>query len=260
MRAFHVGRALQKIGRPTLVVIGADEVQPEAKARTAQEYDVAREIRVVRSAPRSFVSRGVSIFDPAFTNIHGLVAEAQDEAWLTEFQKQFDLTWFCKLRTANYLAKANWPRSVVDVDDLPSTMERSYLKTSPDLRTRLKSSIRIFELSRHETRLGRRFDVLGVCSENDRSLFDPRLPIHVIPNGFERPVTLPVRQLSQPPRIGFMGLYSYSPNLEGVRWFIRNCWDQVKSEFPGVRLRLVGEESGRPAEAGRSLGGRPRMG
>jgi glycosyltransferase involved in cell wall biosynthesis len=246
LRAFHIGRALQQLGRPTLVVIGADEVEPKVKAKAAEEYDLGREIRVVPCPSRSQLSRAASIFDPAFVNIHGVVAEARDEAWMAEFQKQFDLTWFCKLSTANYFAKAKWHRSVVDVDDLPSTMERSFLKTSRDVCTQLKSRLRIFELSQHESRLHRRFDVLGVCSEHDREILGGRSSIHVIPNGFKRPLSLPIRKPSQPPRIGFMGLYSYSPNSEGVRWFIRHCWDRVKAEVPGVRLRLVGEDSNGP--------------
>jgi glycosyltransferase involved in cell wall biosynthesis len=246
LRAFHVGRALQQLGRPSLVVIGADEVEPKVKARITEEYDLGREINVIPTPARDWMTRATSIFDPIFANIHGLVTEARDEAWMTEFQKQFDLIWFCKLRTANYFARAKWHRSVVDVDDLPSTMERSLLKTSQNMHPRLKSHLRIFELSQHESRLNDRFDVLGVCSEHDREILGGRSTIHVIPNGFKQPLSLPVRKPLQPPRIGFMGLYSYSPNSEGVRWFIRHCWERIKAEIPGVRLRLVGEDSNGP--------------
>jgi glycosyltransferase involved in cell wall biosynthesis len=46
-----------------------------------------------------------------------------------------------------------------------------------------------------------------------------------------------------PPRIGFIGLYSYPPNLEGMKWFLRECWPMVKRQIPEARLRLVGKDS-----------------
>ena len=43
-----------------------------------------------------------------------------------------------------------------------------------------------------------------------------------------------------------MGLYSYQPNLEGIRWFVRRCWPRIKESIPGVRLRLVGQDTDGP--------------
>lgn len=246
LRALHIGRALQYFGRPSLVVAGAHPIESEVRTKTAAEYDIAGEINVLPCPHRGLTFRAASILNPNFTNIHGVAAGAADEAWLADFQKQFDLTWFFNLRTANYFAKACWRGSVVDVNDLPSTMERSRLRTGLNLGSRLKSTLRLWELCQHERRLRRRFDVLAVCSEADRRMLGNRPGIHVIPNGVSKPVSLPERKPSQPPRIGFMGLYSYEPNLDGVRWFIRHCWDSVKAEIPGVRLRLVGEASDGP--------------
>lgn len=246
LRALHIGRALQHLGRPTLLVVGADPVGPEARAKSAAEYDLAREISVLPFPKRSLPSRAASLLDPSFVNIHGLVSSPADEAWLAEFQKQFDLIWFFKLRTANYFTRATWRRSVADVDDLPSTMESSRLRTSMGLGSRLKSFLRLWQLRRHEKQLDRRFDVLAVCSETDRNALRNCPRTHVIPNGVARPINLPARKPTHPPRVGFMGLYSYEPNLEGVRWFIRHCWPRVKAEIHGVRLRLVGEATDGP--------------
>jgi glycosyltransferase involved in cell wall biosynthesis len=235
-----VGRALQQLGELTLVVVGAHDVEPAVKMKSAAEFNLGREIEIVSSPARGLLQRAQSMFNNDFTNIHGYVARAADEAWLIEAMRNFDLVWFFKLRTANSFINSRWRRSVVDIDDLPSGMERSRLRERLGLQTRLKTSVRLFELLRHERHLSRRFDVLAVCSEIDRAAVAGHSPLHVIPNGFARPAELPLRKPSTPPRIGFMGLYSYPPNLEGVRWFIERCWKQIEAEVPGVRLRLVG--------------------
>jgi glycosyltransferase involved in cell wall biosynthesis len=65
-------------------------------------------------------------------------------------------------------------------------------------------------------------------------------PIHVIPNGFERPMTTPVRKPETPPRIGFIGILDYEPNREGIEWFVKGCWPVIKKTLPDARLRLIG--------------------
>ena len=70
--------------------------------------------------------------------------------------------------------------------------------------------------------------------------------MHVIPNGFERPARPPVRKPVTPPRIGFIGIFDYAPNLGGIQWFVRECWPRIKRELPDARLRLVGRHSDGP--------------
>jgi glycosyltransferase involved in cell wall biosynthesis len=246
LRALQIGRALQQIGQPTLVVAGAHDVDPEVKAKSAAEFTLGREMKVLTAPVRGVSARLGAALDRDFTNIHGLVIGADNEAWFIEAQKQFDLTWFFKLRTANFFTNARWHRSVVDIDDLPSSMERSQLRESRGLGVWLKTWYRMIKLHRHEHHLSHRFDVLAICSEADRATLGGRAPVHIIPNGFARPLEVLLRKPSEPPRIGFMGLYSYLPNLEGIRWFIERCWRQIKEEIPGVRLRLVGQDTSGP--------------
>ena len=246
LRALQIGRALQHFGRPTLVMVGADPVDAEARARTVAEFDLARELPVGHAPVRGVGPRSRLLFDPLFTNIHGLTVSAADEAWLLGVREQFDLIWFFKLRTANFFRTARWPRSVVDVDDLPSAMEGARGYDGADAHVPLKTRVRKLVLRRQERHLGRRFEVLCVCSEADRAALDARAPIHVIPNGFERPCRGPARTRSEPPRIGFMGLFRYQPNREGVRWFVERCWPRIQREIPGVRLRLVGTDTDGP--------------
>ena len=38
----------------------------------------------------------------------------------------------------------------------------------------------------------------------------------------------------------FLGTYSYPPNLEAVRWFLRHCWPDLHRQHPQSRFRIVG--------------------
>jgi polysaccharide biosynthesis protein PslH len=64
-----------------------------------------------------------------------------------------------------------------------------------------------------------------------------------VPNGFQRPDAEPIRCPAAPPRIGFVGPLNFFPNLEGIRWFARECWPRIKGRLPEVRLRLAGQGS-----------------
>jgi glycosyltransferase involved in cell wall biosynthesis len=115
----------------------------------------------------------------------------------------------------------------------------------------LKARIQQLLLHRREKRLKARFVTLSVCSEPDRSYLGGGDRIHVIPNGFQRPATEPVHLPSATqPRIGFIGLYSYAPNVEGMRWFLKECWTAVRAAVPGVRLRLIGKDTDGPLKPG----------
>ena len=69
--------------------------------------------------------------------------------------------------------------------------------------------------------------------------------IHIVGNG----VDLPDLQASSPlsdgpgdaaPTVGFVGMMNYRPNVEGVCWFVSQCWPAIRAACPGVRFRIVG--------------------
>ena len=66
------------------------------------------------------------------TNIHGMAVSSENEAWLNRrLQERFDLVWFFRYAHCERLLsaeKACWRRSVVDIDDLPSSMEKSQIQ------------------------------------------------------------------------------------------------------------------------------------
>jgi glycosyltransferase involved in cell wall biosynthesis len=244
------------------------------------EFSVRVAIRPEVHPERGWIAKLRRAFDPTYLNVHGVVASPADRQRVLGLRDQFDLVWVLNSRTPNILHEWQWPgASHLDMDDVPSTYLRAVARNGDTLAGRCKARVQAALMKRRELRFRERFTTLSVCSEEDRryllggteedrgqrsevrgqtadnpaldvrpSTFDSGLaPIHVIPNGFERPSTPPVRVLDPAaPRIGFIGLYSYAPNFDGVRWFLQHCWPFIQRAIPGIRFRLAGKESNGP--------------
>ena len=246
LRALHIGRALKEVGRVTLAVVSSDSAIPEVIEKAETEFDVEPPVQVRVRPNRGLIQRLQWAFDPHFLNVYGCVADAADRERLLDRLGDFDLIWVLNSRTPNILNQWDWPRSVLDIDDLPSTFQRTVWQNGAAWKEKVKAGVRMQLLKRREHFWKERFSVLSVCSEADRQYLGGGEHVHVIPNGFERQPCEPVRNPGDPPRIGFIGLYSYAPNLEGMRWFVRSCWPLIKQQIPEAHLRVVGQDSDGP--------------
>jgi glycosyltransferase involved in cell wall biosynthesis len=211
--------------------------------QTREEFDFHGSIRVESRPNKRLGQRLAWLTNPRYMNVHGCVANTSDRARLLERLPEFDALWLQNSRTANILQQWHWARSVLDIDDIPSTFHRSLRQSESRRVSRWKAGLHVRLARRREALWKQRFSTLVVCSAADREYLGGGPQIHVVPNGFARPAQEPVRSPVSPPRIGFIGLFSYMPNVEGVRWFVRECWPEIKKQIPDARLRLVGKDT-----------------
>lgn len=240
IRSFYIRRALEQLGDVDVVVADVGEEEEHLPGNPALVFKVHRMPR------RSCLGRIRWTLDARMPYPHGTGLDPEADEMVAARARDYDMIWFSKLRAANLFRTWSWPRSVVDVDDVPSTMERSLLGNEEALSQRLMATARFVSWRRREKRLGERFSVVAVCSDADRSYLrnlNVVAPIHVIPNGADLVRTELVRRPTIPPRLGFVGLLDYFPNKEGIDWFVQNCWPRVKREMPDARLRLAGKGS-----------------
>ena len=246
LRALHIGRALRKIGKVTIAVVSSDTPEREVVRQTETEFDLHPPIPVATCPNRGLMARLRWWLDPCYMNVHGCAANPEDRDQLFNRLPEFDLVWVLNSRTPNILQRWQWPRAVLDLDDIPSLFDQSRKENASCERERWKARVHI-RLSRRRERLwSQRFNTIGVCSEADRQYLGGGSHIHVIPNGFVRPNQEPASRPVDPPRFGFIGLYSYPPNLDGVRWFVRECWPLIKQKIPDARFRLIGKDTDGP--------------
>lgn len=247
LRALHIGRALREVADVRLLTVAADAADEQTRRLTREEFDLRGEIPATPLPVHSWRQRIGRALNPRQPHASGLVAPAASAGLLAPLLADTDLVWFGRLRSASVFERWNWPRSVVDIDDLPSAQAEAEALSSPGAGRLLAALLRRWIALRRERLLPERFTVLAVTSEQDRSGLPSRAAVHVIPNGFERPCLEPHRRPSVPPRLGFIGLLAHEPNREGLAWFCGKCWPEIRARLPGVRLRIVGAGSDGPA-------------
>jgi glycosyltransferase involved in cell wall biosynthesis len=248
-RALCVGRALRELGTVETVVVQSESEDGKRENEPDTVLKVGGSIKLIRRSKPGLWRSLRWALDPRISFPHGWGVDTNGSHSVLERIKDFDLIWFGNFRTANMFENRSWPRSVLDIDDLPTSVESSNLRIASNLRSRLRQIVRINSWKRREKVLGDRFTVIAACSEADKAYLRKigcRGSIHVIPNGFERPAVDPVRKPAAPPRIGFVGPFSHPPNLDGIRWFVEECWTRIKRCIPDARLRIVGKGSEGP--------------
>jgi polysaccharide biosynthesis protein PslH len=249
IRSINVLRALQQIGTVKTVHLRGENVSVAELPRPEDDAKLAYTIPVLPHPTKGVFEKLRWTLDPKANYPFGCCAAQEATNLIRAILNDFDLIWFFKPRSPDTFPNGAWPRSVLDIDDLESRYESSRLQAGGRLAEQLLALRRQFAWRRREKLFGRRFTVLTVCSEDDREYLtrlDGTPPIHVIPNGFERPSVEPTRNLTAPPRIGFIGPLDYFPNRDGIQWFVNECWPRIKRELPLVRLRLMGPGSDGP--------------
>ena len=238
LRSRHLFRLLSRHGDIRVVLAGENVSASDKK--TVGGFELARVIRFQAVSGRSIPLRLRGELNSRSTDTHPFAAVAADRDWLAAELPRYDLVWVHSLTLGNAFGLWRWPRSVLDIDDVPSTFYRSMQEQAESIAEKLRWKRQVFQWRRREKYLGERFDAISVCSEPDREILGGGKNIFTIPNGFETPKENPPRQLAMPPRLGFVGKLDYRPNREGVWWFVQNVWPQVLEKFPTARLRLVG--------------------
>lgn len=240
LRTRHIARILKRFGTVGMVLIPYEKVDGMALQRTRDEFDLQDVLYMDRQAPRGIMARVKREIDPYYAFTEGVRLGTQSSEILDDIVRKYDLIWFQGISIPNSLGRQSWPCSVLDIDDVPSQVLSGADDRTEQLRSRVAVARKAMIWRRRERVLLNRFGIVSVCSEQDKFYLGGSCWIHPIPNGFEAPSVEPTRFSDSLPLIGFIGTLRYGPNIEGMRWFIREVWPLVKAVRNDVRLRLVG--------------------
>jgi len=246
VRARNIFQILGRLGEVRLVL--ASDYQNDALTPGSQHagFKLAEAVRFPPAQRWSFTERLRNELDPRFMNTHQVQARPEERERLLKLLAGADLVWVHNVKLANMYGLWRWPRSILDIDDIPSGYYRTLLARADNRKDKLRWWRQVKIWQRRERRLLERFDTLSVCSEPDQqalaqTLGDSRR-IHILPNAFPMPAQLPTRQPATPARIGFIGDLRFPPNAEGMRWFIDQVWPLILKLAPQTRLRVAGRE------------------
>ena len=241
----NIARLLKRIGNVSFVV--TDNYERELDARIAGfEFEIKLLAQLTRSPRRCAADWVRHELAAGCLATEGFEVRDIDRQAMAHLMAESDICWVLGLQTANMFGIYQWPRSILDIDDIPSRSFASRAQSASFITEKIVGYRKALLWWHRERILGRRFSVIAAVSEEDQRYLGSGARVTVVPNGFNPPTKQHPKVTTEPQRIGFIGTLNWFPNRNGIEWFIQNVWPHVKREISTVRLRLVGEGSNGP--------------
>jgi len=137
------------------------------------------------------------------------------------------------------------PPVVLDAHEIAYDLARQMARSNASLGRRIYGELNWRKLRSEERAAFRTTDGVYACGAADeaRILADvPSARTAVIPNAADVEYYQP--RPSDPPSDGrtilFFGLLSTAPNVDGVRFFIREIWPRIAAQRPDARCKIIG--------------------
>jgi polysaccharide biosynthesis protein PslH len=171
----------------------------------------------------------------------------QIRAWFRE--QRFDVA-VCDFLDAavNFPGRLTTP-SVLFQHNVESEIWRRHAATAGNPIKKMMYGMEFRKMLRYEQSEVRKFHHVVAVSENDRALMTQWVdPSHVtvIPTGVDLTHYRPGPGVAEPaPVITFVGAMDWEPNVDGVEYFCREIWPDIRAEVPEARFRIVGRNPDR---------------
>ena len=123
-----------------------------------------------------------------------------------------------------------WSRSAI----LAQGFEKWYIKI-------LSKRIRNFEIQQLN-----RYDLLVPITQRDGNILDKlgnKKPSHVSQTGIDSSMLIPNAKHLEHPSLFHIGSLDWSPNQEGLIWFLENCWDDIHTKYPDLNFYIAGRNA-----------------
>jgi glycosyltransferase involved in cell wall biosynthesis len=70
-----------------------------------------------------------------------------------------------------------------------------------------------------------------------------RIPVHVSPTGISMDLFKSYRSKPEFPSVFHIGALDWSPNQEGLNWFLKRCWKDLRRKYPGLEFFIAGRNA-----------------
>lgn len=262
--------ALAEVGTVDFVWL-ADDSQPEPAAAPTDRVRLIRLERDPERPRRQWMGEWLRSDLPR-PALFGRYRSARAEA-PARIDPSYDLVYHSNLDTwIDFRGVATGPE-LVDFDNLQSALLRGRRHQRPDIDAEAGAADRAKVMGRWMASRAldvvdeRRWDrwqkrcasevaAVTLCSDLDVTRSKCANAV-AIPNGYELEWSpRPARSVaSAAPVISFVGLLSYEPNADAVRWFATEILPRLRRQIPQARFRVVG----RGGEGLADLAGRPGL-
>ena len=239
----HVLRHLLNRGaRVRVGCLAEDDRDLESAATLREQVEAVCAPRIRRNARKLLSLRGMltgeALTLPFFRSRP--LAAAIDR-WVREDPP--DLVYVYSSSMAQYAMAHDQSVRVMQFAELDSDKWRQYAEHGGRMAQWVygREARRLLEFER---RVARAFDISGVVSTIEKELFMQLIPDVeplVLPNGVD------VEHFCsrgdgerRPHTLIFTGVMDYEPNVDGVVWFVRECWPEIRRRFAAAEFLIVG--------------------
>ncbi len=175
------------------------------------------------------------------------VAEFKDESFERAIdrmcgEEDYDLVQVEYPILAHTLPRFGRAKRVITEIDVYHVSYRRAIAFAESFGRKVLSTYEWLRMFRYETEQADRADLLLAMSEVDaaacRDTTDT--PTVVVPNGVDTARINFARRIEAPNELLFVGNFRHPPNVEGIRWFVKEVWPLVRDENWRARLLIVG--------------------
>jgi glycosyltransferase involved in cell wall biosynthesis len=166
--------------------------------------------------------------------------------------ERFDAVHADQVAMAQYALGVTGPiKRVLDLHNAMYLVTQRLADNEPNVIKRLVYRRETQALAKYEAQLCTKFDRVVFVTDDDRHALEPqfeRFRVQINPDKF---TTIPICSdpidkaaippVARPFRVTALGVMFWPPNAEGVAWFAREAWPQVRAHFPEAHLTIVGK-------------------
>lgn len=91
-----------------------------------------------------------------------------------------------------------------------------------------------------------KYDLLVPITNRDNTMLNKlgnTKPSHVSQTGIDASVLMPNAKNLEHPSLFHIGSLEWTPNQEGLVWFLDNCWPEIHSNFPNLKFYIAGRNT-----------------
>ncbi|HUT58376.1 MAG TPA: sugar transferase, partial [Phycisphaerae bacterium] len=241
VRAFHEISALAEHFSVTLATLAHSDADVAAASELGRWCE---KVLTGRAAGRLGLARGAfsaaagrSATEGFFRNkrlLRALVEEAGREP--------FDLVCGYSSSTLPYVLAVPARARVMDLIDVDSAKWDSYAQAARGLKRWLYAREARGVQALERMALERCAAVLLVSAAEARALVSPSGKVLAVGNGVDTEYFAPRERPPVAPSLVFTGTMDYRPNVEGVCWFVREVWPELKRRVPNLVFTIVGRD------------------
>jgi hypothetical protein len=148
----------------------------------------------------------------------------------------------------NQISKKYIQRTIIDLDDILSgSLYETFFDANLGLLKRFKRSFNKIVLKKYENNC-RKFGVCLLCSNFEKKIVFGERKFHnvfVVPNIFSDNTFNEYKfgdGTKNRNNLIFIGSLCYPPNIEGLKWFVKEIFPEARKNFKDIKLSIVGHE------------------